>query len=73
MSGPTVGLWLPQERSAFDAVPWLEGFCALVDFGSLLGYRRTARDLTREEEAARLAESRALVAHLPHPDFRLIT
>lgn len=151
MSGPTVGLWLPQERSALDAVPWLEGFCdlecvsggdvdftvrdpaalglpelrqehpcryglgpdvldaaeqagypgldeppaaelalvasvntpeahlvlghlalflaqrfdALVDFGGLLGYRCSARDLTREEEALRLAESRALVAPLP--------
>lgn len=27
MAGPAVGLWLPEERSALDAVPWLDSFC----------------------------------------------
>ncbi|WP_405805982.1 DUF6368 family protein [Streptomyces sp. NBC_01187] len=29
MGGPSVGLWLPEERSALDAVPWLEDFCGI--------------------------------------------
>ncbi|MFB6986148.1 DUF6368 family protein [Streptomyces sp. NPDC056230] len=27
MGGPAVGLWLSEERSALDAVPWLDSFC----------------------------------------------
>lgn len=27
MGGPAVGLWLTEQRSALDALPWLESFC----------------------------------------------
>lgn len=27
MGGPAAGLWLPRERSALEAAPWLESFC----------------------------------------------
>jgi hypothetical protein len=149
VGGPAAALWLPDQRSALDAVPWLESFCAvrvkrdtsldfevrqpsaiglqglerpsrgsfhlgpdgiledyqelgfpgldrsptdalillascnggddhrllghlalflakrfnaLIDFGGLLGYRYDASD---QEEAACLAEARALVSTLP--------
>jgi hypothetical protein len=29
MGGPAAGLWLPEQRSALDAVPWLKSFCAV--------------------------------------------
>jgi hypothetical protein len=29
MGGPAAGLWLPEQRSALDAAPWLETFCAV--------------------------------------------
>lgn len=42
-----------------------ERFDALIDFGGMLGYRYSLHDLTDEEKATRLAESRNLVAPLP--------
>ncbi|MFJ9683792.1 DUF6368 family protein [Streptomyces sp. NPDC101194] len=39
MGGPAVGLWLPEERSALDAVPWLGSFCQVQTSDGCLEFR----------------------------------
>nr|WSX75449.1 DUF6368 family protein [Streptomyces sp. NBC_00899] len=57
----------PQEHRLLGhlALFLAERFGALIDFGGMLGYRYAGHCRTVEEKAARLAESRALVASLP--------